>query len=38
MVRIGLCRLPEETAPPREMAALALPAVELATAAAGPRA
>ena len=30
MVRIGLCRLPEETAPPREMAALALPAVELA--------
>jgi membrane glycosyltransferase len=31
MVRIGLCRLPEEMAPPREMAALALPAVELAT-------
>jgi membrane glycosyltransferase len=30
MVRIGLARLPEETAPPREMAALALPAVELA--------
>jgi membrane glycosyltransferase len=30
MVRIGLGRLPEETAPPREMAALALPAVELA--------
>jgi len=39
MVRIGLGRLPEETAPPREMAALALPAVELAAAAAaGPRA
>lgn len=32
MVRIGLGRLPEETAPPREMAALALPAVELAAA------
>ena len=31
MVRVGLGRLPEETAPPREMAALALPAVELAT-------
>ena len=30
MVRIGLGRLPEETAPPPEMAALALPAVELA--------
>jgi membrane glycosyltransferase len=30
MVRIGLGRLPEETAPPREMAALGLPAVELA--------
>ncbi len=30
MVRIGLGRLPEETAPPQEMAALALPAVELA--------
>jgi membrane glycosyltransferase len=30
MVRLGLCRLPEETAPPLEMAALALPAVELA--------
>jgi membrane glycosyltransferase len=29
MVRIGLGRLPEETAPPREMMALALPAVEL---------
>ncbi|MPZ36609.1 MAG: glucans biosynthesis glucosyltransferase MdoH [Rhizobiales bacterium] len=35
MVRIGLGRLPEETAPPREMAALGLPAVKLA---AGPRA
>ena len=30
LVRIGLGRLPEETAPPPEMAALALPAVELA--------
>ncbi len=30
LVRIGLGRLPEETAPPREMAALALPAIELA--------
>ena len=30
LVRGGLGRLPEETAPPREMAALALPAVELA--------
>jgi membrane glycosyltransferase len=30
MVRIGLGRLPEETAPPRELAALALPAIELA--------
>ena len=30
MVRIGLGRLPEEIAPPHEMAALALPAVELA--------
>ena len=29
LVRIGLGRLPEETAPPPEMAALALPAVEL---------
>ncbi len=30
LVRIGLGRLPEETAPPPEMAALALPAIELA--------
>jgi membrane glycosyltransferase len=30
LVRIGLCRLPEEMAPPREMAALELPAVVLA--------
>jgi membrane glycosyltransferase len=30
LVQMGLARLPEETAPPREMAALALPAVELA--------
>jgi membrane glycosyltransferase len=32
MVRIGLGRLPEEKAPPPEIAALALPAVELAAA------
>jgi membrane glycosyltransferase len=30
MVRIGLCQLPEETAPPPELAALALPAIEAA--------
>jgi membrane glycosyltransferase len=30
LVKIGLGRLPEETAPPRELAALALPAIELA--------
>jgi membrane glycosyltransferase len=30
MVRTGLCQLPEETAPPPELAALALPAVEAA--------
>jgi membrane glycosyltransferase len=30
LVRIGLGRLPEETAPPPELAALALPAIELA--------
>ncbi len=30
LVWIGLCRLPEETVPPKEMQALALPAVELA--------
>lgn len=32
MVRAGLCQLPEETAPPRELAALALPAIEAAMA------
>jgi membrane glycosyltransferase len=30
LVRIGLCRLPEETAPPPEMQALSLPALQLA--------
>ena len=30
--RTGLCRLPEETAPPPELAALALPAIEAAAA------
>ena len=35
LVRIGFCRLPEETAPPAELAALALPAIEISTAAAG---
>src|SRR5262245_15180474 len=30
MVRIGLCQLPEETAPPPELTALALPAIEAA--------
>jgi len=30
MVRIGLCQLPEETAPPGELTALALPAIEAA--------
>jgi membrane glycosyltransferase len=30
MVRTGLCQLPEETAPPPELAALALPAIEAA--------
>jgi membrane glycosyltransferase len=34
LVRIGFCRLPEETAPPAELAALALPAIEISTAAA----
>jgi len=32
MVRIGLCQLPEETAPPPELSALALPAIEAAAA------
>jgi membrane glycosyltransferase len=35
LVRVGFCRLPEETAPPPELAALALPAVAISTAAAG---
>jgi membrane glycosyltransferase len=30
MVRTGLCQLPEETAPPSELTALALPAIEAA--------
>jgi hypothetical protein len=30
LVRTGLCRLPEETAPPPELAVLALPAIEAA--------
>ena len=34
LVRIGFCRLPEETAPPPELAALALPAIEISAAAA----
>jgi membrane glycosyltransferase len=34
LVRVGFCRLPEETAPPEELAALALPAIEISTAAA----
>jgi membrane glycosyltransferase len=34
LVRVGFCRLPEETAPPAELAALALPAIEISTAAA----
>ncbi len=34
LVRIGFCRLPEETAPPAELAALALPAIEISIAAA----
>lgn len=33
-MRIGFCRLPEETAPPAELAALALPAIEISIAAA----
>src|SRR5262249_31786632 len=35
LVRIGLCRLPEETAPPPELAALALPAIDAARAHVG---
>jgi membrane glycosyltransferase len=31
MVRTGLCQLPEETAPPPELTALALPAIEAAS-------
>jgi FkbM family methyltransferase len=34
LVRIGFCRLPEETAPPPELAALGLPAIEISAAAA----
>jgi FkbM family methyltransferase len=34
LVRVGFCRLPEETAPPAELAALGLPAIELSIAAA----
>jgi membrane glycosyltransferase len=34
LVRAGFCRLPEETAPPAELAALALPAIEISAAAA----
>ena len=32
LVRVGLGRLPEETAPPAELRALALPALELSSA------
>jgi membrane glycosyltransferase len=34
LVGVGFCRLPEETVPPAELAALALPAIEISTAAA----
>jgi membrane glycosyltransferase len=34
LVRVGFCRLPEETAPPAELAALELPAIEISMAAA----
>jgi membrane glycosyltransferase len=34
LVKVGFCRLPEETAPPAELAALGLPAIEISTAAA----
>jgi FkbM family methyltransferase len=34
LVGVGFCRLPEETAPPAELAALGLPAIEISTAAA----
>ena len=37
LVRVGFCRLPEETAPPAELAALTLPAIEISTAAAAGR-
>jgi len=37
LVRIGFCRLPEETAPPAELRALALPAIEISMAAAAAR-
>jgi len=34
LVRVGFCRLPEEMAPPAELKALALPAIEISLAAA----
>jgi membrane glycosyltransferase len=34
LVRVGFCRLPEETAPPPELVALGLPAIEITAAAA----
>ena len=37
LVRVGFCRLPEETAPPAELAALELPAIEISMAAAASR-
>jgi membrane glycosyltransferase len=37
LVRVGFCRLPEETAPPAELAAQDLPAIEISTATAAKR-
>ena len=37
LIDVGFCRLPEETAPPPELRALALPAIELSVAAAARR-
>jgi membrane glycosyltransferase len=37
LVRVGFCRLPEETARPAELAAQDLPAIEISTAAAAKR-
>ncbi|HEY6254424.1 MAG TPA: glucans biosynthesis glucosyltransferase MdoH, partial [Xanthobacteraceae bacterium] len=37
LVRVGFCRLPEETAPPAELEALGLPAIEISIAAAAQR-